>query len=357
MKLRIHRYPENAILQHGKRNLLHLTHHLCTMVHQSLQKLCKGIRNNDPSITKVMLLLNRGKWLQLLKALQRNTKVMSLHLHGGGPINVALDFSSLLKYLKQSNSIRELNLSIGHPYLLDRVLQSLAENQFANLVAFESKDRLPCHKLLELIQANSHHLKRLSIYDIDVPPDDDERCRQVSAAIESLPILESLSLGYEALNYISLELLSGRMKSHTHLRKLRLGGMYWRRNRVVMAALRRQLCSGVQLQALELQNFALDQEMIEHLVQGLASCKTLAHLSLEDCTFPGDSVVASRIIRFLQSSQDTRNESSSARTASLSSFVGSSSLVVHYVLMRKVADVSAVDVIDHWPQRVLSSCV
>jgi hypothetical protein len=360
-----HTNPENEIFIQN--NVLHLL----TMVDRSLQNLCEGIRSNDPSITKVMLLLNSTKWPQLLKGLQRNTKVTSLHLHGGGPINGALDFSSLLEYLKQSKSIREVDLSIGSPRLVRLVLQSLTENLNANLVTFESTDSLPCMALVALIQAKSHHLKHLSIKQMDVSPSgdealSDERCRQLSVAIASLPTLESLALEYESLDYISLEILSGRMNSLACLRKLRIGRMYWLKNHAVIAALR-LLGSGVRLEALELKYFEFDQEMIEYLVHGLASCKTLTHLTLENCTFPGDSAAASKIVRFLQSSRDTcshdlsngyaesPDENTSSSLSVLSSeggkiaraigCFGSSLLVVHLVL-RNVANVHQdVDVI------------
>jgi hypothetical protein len=325
---------------------------------RSFEALCEGIRNDDPSIIKVkMPLSDRNRLDLLLTALQGNTKVTSLSLGVGSKWKGKFESASLVQYLKEGESIRSVKLKDSlryYPQIIGDVMRSLIENPSAKLEAFDSRFLLPCKELLALLHAKSQFLKRLSICGIHSPPSGyplwihDWIWRQTSHAIRSLAVLESLSLAFAYPNDGNIELLFGEMHSHACLRKLQISKSYAQNDCAMIPSLRSLLCSGVRLEKLELAHFDFGEEMIEQLVHGMASCQSLAHLSLEDCTFRNNPAVASTLVRFLQSSRETRSRylseehagSTSVRiaTASLSSGseiaratddIGSSSQVVH----------------------------
>jgi hypothetical protein len=200
---------------------------------------CKGIRNTNPIVEVEIPLRYFTMPNFLLQALQGNFADSGL-----------------------TQDRLEMRL-----YLCDRPLCCVC------FVSFESSAALRSTELLPLMQAKSHHLKRLSICEIEEPPSGDEALteeiwRQISVANGSLSVLESLALACEFPNNNSIETIFGRMHSLACLRKLQMSRRCWLNNTgsVVIAGLRSMLCSGVQLETLELEYFDLDKEMMEHLL-------------------------------------------------------------------------------------------
>jgi hypothetical protein len=278
--------------------------------------LCKDIRNNDPSIVEVEIPLRyRTKPHLLLQALHCSSNVALLILDLRGVRDGEFECASLLQYLKQCEYICAINLkclasdpSNCFSELVGRIMQSLTENPSAKLITFECSAALGSTELIAFLQDKLHYLKRLSIGNIHVHHGGDEAMteqswRQISVAIGSLPILESLALECEFPSDNSIETMFARMKSLACLRTLRISRVDWMNNDAVIAALRSLLSSDVRLEMLELEYFELGKEMIEHLGHGLASCQSLVHLCLKRCDFRSfrfEPAIVSTLMYFLR---------------------------------------------------------
>jgi hypothetical protein len=249
---------------------------------RSLKELCNGIRTNDPSITQVEIRVHehtqqQDEWLEVL---QRNTTVTSLILNvtectsTEGPA-----FSALCRYLEQCESINAIEFRCYDVSVANRVwsfvpiLRSLVMNSSLELVKFQSTIRFPSFELDALLQANAHSLKYLLIGGCGITWEASARLRQSALAVSSLPVLERLCFGALFCGSSSFALL---LHSHTCLRELSILGSHSRQtNMHTVSALSSLLHSGVLLYSLALVEFTLDKEMVESLVRGLGSCRTL----------------------------------------------------------------------------------
>jgi hypothetical protein len=286
-----------------------------------------AIRNNDQRITEVELgVYDSAERQSLLQLLPGNTHVTSLtlnveyFLHAECKIKMA----GLLQYLRQTKSTRAVHLKYrfkcASTCIVGQLVRSLAENPLARLVTFVSeKVTLPCGDLIALLQVNAHCLEHVGICGVQVSPSgndvlNDERFRQVSLAVGSLSVVESLSLGFAFPHDKYINLLFGRLHSHSHLRKLQVADASEHMH-CLIPALRSLLQSGVLLEELELCNFVFDECMAENLVVGLAACQSLVSLSFESCGFDslgfhgirGFQAICSMLIKFLRGSPSIRN--------------------------------------------------
>jgi hypothetical protein len=278
---------------------------------QGLKELCDGIRTNDPSITEVEIRVHEHAQQrdELLEMLQRNSTVTSLILNVTECKSAEeSDFSALCRYLYQCEAINTIEFRCYDEFVAINcipfipILRSLVMNSSLELVKFQSTIRFPCFELDALLQANAHSLKYLLIggcgitwggHDAEAPA----RLRQSALVVGSLPVLERLCFGalFCGNSSFALQLLH----SHTCLRELSIMGSHSRQtNMDTVSALSSLLHSGVLLDSLALVEFTLDKEMVESLVRGLGSCRTL--MLTADCV---DASAVSSIADVLGSSQ------------------------------------------------------
>jgi hypothetical protein len=303
----------------------------------SLDKLCDGIRKNDPNIHKLLIpVYKRSHVDSLLNALRENRTVTSLVLELTDTCSETdPSFASLLQYLKNSTTIRSMELAECRdsgfiPAVSTRsLLIALAENRNMELDEFQSGSRvaLDCSDLTALLESNAHCLQRLHIQHI---PYNEEvsRLTQLVQAVGLLRVLESVDVRFPSSGYTTVMLEN--MNGHPCLRKLSLMETNNDSVPVIVEALCTLLQSGVRLETLELFCFDWDDGIVavKKLMQGLGACQTLLNLTLAENNFPqmldeediacafGDGVCKCQNIRQLR-----------ILDCSASSFVASSALM------------------------------
>jgi hypothetical protein len=249
----------------------------------------------------------------LLNALQENSTVTSLVLELADVCSETdPSFATLLQYLKNSTTIRSVELARCRDSGLSsavstRIVLALAENRSMELVEFESGVSLDCNDLTALIDSKAHCLQCLHVpypsYDEGVL-----RWMQVVQAVGSLQVLESV---YIPLRSENTERMLEKLHGHPCLRKLYLKQIDIDCNMLTVEAVSLFLQSQVQLETLELMIFGWHGDSIESLMQGLRACQTLENLTLwsnyfpvlhvEDCARAfGDGVRKCRSIRQLR---------------------------------------------------------
>jgi hypothetical protein len=259
-----------------------------------LDELCDGIRKNDPSIRKVHIpVSNQSQVDSLLNALDRNTFVTTLVLDVDR-ISRAVDvasFAPLLQYLKQSTSIRSVEILDSRDSILwfheaGQFLHALAENSPMELVEFQSRISFFSNDLTTLLEAKAHCLKHLHIERVYNGHGDglDSSIRRLAHAVGSLRVLESYDVRFPDSEFTTIALQ--KMVAHPCLRKLSVADTHT--SPVTARALSALLQSEVRLEALELASVRLDKEKMEYLLQGLESCPTLVDFSVRNCYFASD---------------------------------------------------------------------
>jgi hypothetical protein len=252
----------------------------------------------------------------LVNSLEGNVPVSRLVLELSHTAESNHSFADLLRYLEQTQSLREIELTFDndreHAYseeLVRQVLRSLTRNASLELSSLNSVlVKAPCLELMELLNAQSHCIKHLEFragYGAgqEVP---DSMLRCFARQVGTLSVLESVNLSFSSYEHTVL-MLNG-LRSHSCLRELSTSGAIHEGDGPFVRAVSSLLHSGVRLDTLHLDYIILDTERVEILVQGLESCcSSLVNLSLSLCVVDeADASIGMALARCIRQCQNLR---------------------------------------------------
>jgi hypothetical protein len=244
------------------------------------QDLCRGIRNNDPNITKVEIPVGSRSGVQLvLKALAGNTHVTDLILDVSQTSDAEFKFHVLLQYLQQTKYIQSVELVKRNGRVdalsTDHIVQcvrALARNASLELNKFDCLVGIPDTEWVALLQAKSHYLKLLILRDC-LPASS-----QILQCIGSLAVLNCLYIRFYFSAHVQLALK--QLYSHSCLRQLILDGSRFGDSKGfdddrLIDTLSSLLRSGVQLERFELHCIVIGKDNMENLIHGMKSCGSI----------------------------------------------------------------------------------
>jgi hypothetical protein len=282
---------------------------------------CDRLFRNDPDIIKVDAayedisstdpMLGYGR--PLGQALLPNTVVNHIVLNPStfftaGVSHPQDEATPMLDYIRSSPALRTVTLRNGYSVQAEenRTLTNSIVEQI--LDATTQNPGIECIEMRVEVQPDdfARFLETTKVRTLDLTDPvfwnafhvGDESTRHVAEAFGSNRMLAELSLLTIETTDFAVEQILRQLGRHLTLRKLTLCAHVGQRFCTELKGLSSLVRATSVLETLILQHVGIDLEHAVHLMDGLASCGTLARLNLHFCTFTSEA--AQRLIAFVQ---------------------------------------------------------